>query len=166
VSIWLNGDEMTPAEVIPSTGAASWFRADLPGNYTVGVRSLTGVGNGSYLMHVVPFEAAACTDDAGERTGGTQDDSLATARPFARGTTVTGTLCPGDYEVFSLGELAAGSLVSGLATLPANVDVALFKANWRVRRDFPTNISDPGFYYLVVYGQTPYASGNWSVRRD
>jgi len=172
VSIWRNGVELAPGFGGPPTaegqprGRATHFRTDLPGDYVVGVRALITSQSLRYLLAVEVIGEDACTDDADERTDGVDDDTIATARELRPGTTVRGVICPGDFDVFRLGELRSGGNINGSFEVNAGageLEARVLYRGWGAPRDFPTGVSADGVYYLVVYGKTSQDGGGYTL---
>jgi hypothetical protein len=72
-------------------------------------------------------------------------------------------LCPGDYDIYRVGNKAEGSQISGSFTGAAGLEVATLLNGWGARRLFPTPVSTAGEYYVVVFGSTPDATGNYTL---
>ncbi len=173
-SIWRNGSALAPAFGGPAvggvpTGQTTHFRADLPGEYAVGIRGFTSGVNNAWAAGVWT-ERSSCTDDAQERRSGQDDDTLATAQAGGTSGSITGTLCPGDFDIISVGRLTdtqelAGSFEGGGID---GVRVQVLLDDWGAPRDFPTALSATGQYYLAVFSENPSATGtytlSWSVR--
>jgi hypothetical protein len=168
LSIWRNGIDVTPSFGAAPGGTgelqarAAHLRLDLPGEYVVGVRGFTTATARNYALGIRTIAAPACTDDALETAGGLDNDTVATARTVAS-RSVTGTLCPGDYDVYAVGRLTEGANIDGTFTAPAGLQVALLLNGWEAVRVFPSRISTTGEYYLVVYGSDPTSSGNYTL---
>jgi len=169
-TIWRNGTEITTSfgggdGGVPR-GRMAWFRADLPGEYVVGVRGFTPSAVGRYALAIETLDGGACSDDARETADGLDDDTLATARTGARPSqSVDGVLCAGDIDIISLGEIREGATLDGSFTAQggADIDAWLLYEGWSARRDFPSAISATGDYYIAVFGGTPQASGRYSL---
>lgn len=143
----------------------SHFRADLPGQYVVGVRGLTPETRLPYALAVRTSPGASCIDDAQEVTGAVQNDTVATAAPLAAGQQISGVLCAGDFDIYALGSLIDGTALNGTFSVQSgDLAVKLLYRRWSAPRDFPTNISATGEYYLAVYGETATAAGRYTLR--
>ena len=98
------------------------------------------------------------------------DDTLATAQAGGMSGNITGTLCPGDFDIISVGRLTDTQELAG-AFDGSGIDgvrVQVLLDDWGAPRDFPTALSATGQYYLAVFSENPSATGtytlNWSVR--
>ncbi len=179
--IWRNGVEISPSFAGPfgdaglPNGRRAHFRADLPGTYAVAVRGLTPATTNDYALSIVSIADAGCADDAAERADGLDDDTLETARALARGATAEGTLCPGDFDVISVGRLADGQQFSATFEYDdraGNLDFVMLRGSWRslfhdgesddARVEFSTNVSTAGNYFIVVYGRSAHETADYS----
>jgi hypothetical protein len=127
------------------------------------VRAVAATPN-NYAYAIGTRPAPACSDDGGDPAGGAQDDTVGTARAGSANGTMRGTLCPGDYDVLSLGSLSAGSTLGGSFTpSSAGLEVTLLRGSWAAPRDFPSGISSTDRYFLVVHGADSSATGTWTI---
>ncbi len=157
-------------------GAHTFFRFDAPGDYSVGVTLVSGSATVTYALALRVIEDE-CADDAGDDAAST-DDFLSAARALAEGDSVSAVLCPGDYDVYDLGELSSGDFVSAsLATSGAgNLDGRILHDGWsglvqEQRTDgagetFANNISRAGRHYLVIYGSSALDGGAYTLSRE
>ena len=146
------------------------FRADVPGQMSLGFRTPTGRDTTPIAFRVREWVPPACADDAGDPASGVQDDTVVAARALAG--QVSATLCHGDYDVYTLGELDGGTLTLQL-TGPNGLGFLLFRDGLQSIRynsfsaeggnRITLNVSDPGTYYVVVLGDTPEASGEYRL---
>ena len=167
MTIWRNGTEVTTSFGSASSdglinGRHAHMRLDLPGEYVVGVRGFRPGVTTDYALNLRVERAAACTDDSFETTGGLDNDTVATASSVASAS-VSGVLCPGDYDIYRVGNKAEGSQISGSFSGAAGLEVATLLNGWGARRLFPTPVSAAGEYYIVVFGSTPDATGNYTL---
>jgi len=179
LTLWRNGGLVSPGFVgSTSEGFATSHYAfvslDEPGEYSVAVTGIAS-GGGSYALTIDAIDFPDCSDDTGDLDVG--DDVVANASAaLTHGSTFTGVLCPGDYDVFELGELSAGDHVDATLShdLSINLDGRLLRDSWiglaqEQRNDgaterFNNDISADGTYYLVIYGRTASDSGAYTLR--
>lgn len=146
------------------------FRADLAGQWSVGFRTPTGIGSTPIAFRVREWTPPACTDDAGDPAAGLHDDTIASAR--ALDGLAVATLCHGDYDVYTLGELTGGSLSLELVG-GEGIGFLLFRNGLQSIRynsfiaaggtSISLNVSDPGEFFVVVLGETPETSGEYRL---
>lgn len=175
--IWRNGVAVSSPDAGDfvggfAMGRSTHFRADLPGQYAVGVRGV-GPGSEASVALVARASTVSCADDAGETTEGLDDDTLATARPFAGTRSVSGTLCPGDYDVLEVGSLADGATYSADFTasnaaigflVVRGVLGSVFHDGFTddTETSFSSNVSTAGNYFVVIYSRDPTATGTYT----
>jgi hypothetical protein len=179
VTVWRNGFRVAPSFAGPigeggfADGHHAFFRADLPGTYTVGVSGLSSAAANDYAL-VIDAATVACSDDSSERSDGFDNDTFPTARALAPDSSLDGVLCAGDYDIILIGDLRPGDHVS--ATLShrvaaGNLDGRMLRSDWsglvqerRTDNDdevFDNNISSAGTYYFAIYGRTPWDSASY-----
>lgn len=176
VSLWRNGIEVGPsfAGPVDDTGFFSthytFFRVDTPGQYEVGVRGQS-VDSADYAL-AIGSTTVPCTDsDMG--SDGFEDDSFATARSVSSGVTVSGVICPGDFDIIEVGPLSGGQLTATLthSISEGNLDARMLHDNWdgltqEARSDtdnefLDSAISTAGTYYFAIYGRTAGDSASY-----
>ena len=182
VSIYRNGVLLSPGFSGPAglsgfpDGYQAFARMDLPGEYVVEVRGLGHETNNDYALTLQALDLPDCEDDPGESSGGWDDDSFVTAQDLAPDTEVLGTICPGDYDVYRVGHLSAGShLTANLTHGPdMNLDGRMLRDGWiglvqeahgdGTTERFDNGISSDGVYYFVIYGRTARDEGPYRFR--
>ena len=179
LTLWRNGGLVSPGFVGSTddgfaTSHHAFVRLEEPGEYAVAVTGIAS-GGGSYALTVDAIDFPNCTDDTADLDVG--NDVVANASSaLTHGSTFSGVLCHGDYDVFKLGELSAGGHVTATLSHDAsiNLDGRLLRDSWiglaqEQRTDgsterFDNDISANGTYYLVIYGRTASDSGAYTLR--
>ncbi len=166
LSVWRNGEEIAPSFGLADAGGLTFgrrahFRIEEPGRYAIGIRGLSRSTENAWAAAITTRTAPTCRDDAADSGSAEHDDSPSTAR--ANAPSWTGTLCPGDFDVVSLGRLRAGANAMGSFDAPAGLRVTLLQNGWGAVRDFPSGIGFDGDYFLAVYGDTADATGTWRL---
>lgn len=175
LEVWYDGVSIVPDQRPEPGSRHAHFRADLPGDYLVSVRALQTAATGAYLLSVAPARDGPCLDDNLERSSGADNDTLATATVLAHGS-ATATLCPGDLDVYYVGEYDVGGAISVTVSFDAaamNLDAFLFRDSMAgfaqlAKTDsspevLPTGISRAGAYYVVVLGRSPVDTGSYTI---
>ncbi|MFT4705672.1 MAG: hypothetical protein ACI81R_003383 [Bradymonadia bacterium] len=169
--IWHNSQQVSwsfaGAAGLP--GRYTHVRVDEAGTWAVSARSIAA-GSAAYALSIYMVDAPACADDAADRPG-SADDTFATAQVYRDG--AGGTLCPGDYDVYDLGDIAGGGNMGVRLVAPAGVGYLVMKDGWGATRfnsfgaagsnDTSFAISDSGRYYLIVLGADPLDAGDYSL---
>lgn len=181
VSIMRNGVTVSPGFAgVPAEGGFpiehhAFVRLDLPGEYAIGVAGFTANADNDYALLIDTLDALDCVDDVAELNEGVDDDTIATARALAPGTTFSGVLCPGDYDIIEVGRMEGGA-ISGTLTHGAdtNLDVRMLRDSWiglvqDARTDGTSEtlnnaISSPGTYYIAIFGRTALDGGAYTFR--
>ena len=177
VSIYRNGALLSPGFSGPTgtsgfpDGHHAFARMDLPGEYSVEVRDLAHDPSNDYALVIQALDLPACEDDAGEMSSGWDDDTIATAQDLAPNSPVSATLCPGDYDIYRVGNLSAGSHLTAELSHDSgiNLDARMLRDGWiglvqeghtdGSTERFDNGISADGVYYFAVYGRTAQDAG-------
>jgi hypothetical protein len=173
LEVWHDGANIIPDQRHEAGLRHAHFRADLPGDYVVLVRGAQPGVSGPYLLAVTEAVAIPCGDDALEVTAAGENDALSSAATLAPGSHAA-TLCPGDLDVYCVGDYAVGSSISVSITFDAtvtNLDAFLFRDNLAgfaqlAKTDsspeiLPTGISQAGSYCVVVLGRRVADAGTY-----
>jgi hypothetical protein len=150
-------------------GRYAHFRAPTNGTYVVQVNRLNPVDPTwrPYTIALQTLPAVACTDDALETgAGGLENDTLAGARTLTAGTH-RGRLCPGDYDIYSLGVSTGGPVRGTFSTNLDNVNVQILEGGWGSIRSFPLDVTTRGRpLYIAVYSTDHRVTGDYTLRLD
>ncbi len=145
------------------------FRAPAAGSYTVQTSRLNPADTTirSYAIAIDTLPAEPCAEDALEVGAlGLENDSLATARDLSAGRH-SARLCPGDYDIYSLGVSDGGAVRGTFTTDMPNVNVQILEGGWGSVRSFPLDATAAGrALYIAVYSTDHTVTGDYTLRLD